>query len=188
MSDLITGSIGFAPAQGSKYGETEVDQKIYRTAHEAARRKFSPEFMNRIDKVVVFRSLNDLQLTKILELELQMVQKRIMLSAGAKFVFSCTAAAKKLILEEGRDLKYGARHLKRAIERLLVEPLSNLAATEQVETGDLMHVDLDPETGKLVFDNEEHGALVRPLYKQFSENFKTTTVEAAGAAATATTD
>ncbi len=188
MSDLISGSIGFAPAQGSKYGETEVDQKIYRTAHEAARRKFSPEFMNRIDKVVVFRSLNDVQLTKILELELQMVQNRIMRSAVAKFVFCCTAGAKKLILEEGRDLKYGARHLKRAIERLLVEPLSNLAATEQVKTGDLMHVDLDPETEKLVFDNEEQGALVRPLYKQFSENFKTTTVEAAGAAATATTD
>ena len=57
MSELITGSIGFAPARGKGIIEDDVDQKIYRTALEAAKRKFSPEFMNRIDKVVVFRSL-----------------------------------------------------------------------------------------------------------------------------------
>ena len=57
MSELISGGIGFAPGKGAKNpNDTEVDQKIYRTAVEAARRKFSPEFMNRIDKVVVFRS------------------------------------------------------------------------------------------------------------------------------------
>ena len=60
MSELISGGIGFAPGKGSKTpNDTEVDQKIYRTAVEAARRKFSPEFMNRIDKVVVFRSLKE---------------------------------------------------------------------------------------------------------------------------------
>src|SRR5215210_1726893 len=60
MSELISGGIGFAPGKGTKDpNDTEVDQKIYRTAVEAARRKFSPEFMNRIDKVVVFRSLKE---------------------------------------------------------------------------------------------------------------------------------
>src|SRR3954471_2246787 len=68
MSELITGSIGFAPAPGSHFGESEVDQKIYRTALDAARRKFSPEFMNRIDKVVVFRSLREAHLKQILDL------------------------------------------------------------------------------------------------------------------------
>src|SRR5918993_2133341 len=79
MSDMISGGIGFAPTKSGKPKEdTEIDAKIYRTALEAARRKFSPEFMNRIDKVVVFRSLREAQLKAILELELENVQSRIM--------------------------------------------------------------------------------------------------------------
>src|SRR5262247_541588 len=84
MSELITGSIGFAPARGKGMLDDDVDQKLYRTASEAAKRKFSPEFMNRIDKVVVFRSLKEHHLQQILDLELQAVQDRIMQSAGTK--------------------------------------------------------------------------------------------------------
>src|ERR671922_1636847 len=94
ISELISGGIGFAPGKGGKNSnDTEVDQKIYRTAVEAARRKFSPEFMNRIDKVVVFRSLKEHHLKQILELELQAVQQRILQSAGVKFVFQCSVDA-----------------------------------------------------------------------------------------------
>ena len=160
MSELISGGIGFAPGKGVKHPDTEVDQKIYRTAVEAARRKFSPEFMNRIDKVVVFRSLKEHHLRAILDLELQSVQDRIMMSAGTKFVFQCSDAAKDMLLQEGIDYKYGARHLKRAIERFLVYPLSNLVATGQVGLGDLLLVDYSSEIGKLVFSKETGGALV----------------------------
>src|SRR6195256_398716 len=142
MSELISGGIGFAPGKGVKNPDNEVDQKIYRTAVEAARRKFSPEFMNRIDKVVVFRSLKEHHLRQILDLELQAVQDRIMASAGTKFVFQCSDTAKDMLLREGLDFKYGARHLKRAVERFLVYPLSNLVATGQVGLGDLVHVDV----------------------------------------------
>src|SRR5919197_3946414 len=160
MSELISGGIGFAPHHGAKSpNDTEVDQKIYRTAVEAARRKFSPEFMNRIDKVVVFRSLKEHHLRSILELELAAVQERIMRSAGTKFVFQCSDEAKELLLKEGIDFKYGARHLKRAIERFLVYPLSNLVATEQVGLGDLVHVDFDDARGKLKFSKRSGGAL-----------------------------
>ncbi len=152
MSELISGGIGFAPSKAAKNPEdTEIDTKIYRTALEAAKRKFSPEFMNRIDKVVVFRSLKEHHLRQILDIELQQVQNRITESAGTKFVFECTQTAKEFLLREGTDLKYGARHLKRAIERFLVYPLSNLVATEQVETGDLVTIDFDEEKGKLIF-------------------------------------
>ncbi|MEJ7615744.1 MAG: AAA family ATPase [Pyrinomonadaceae bacterium] len=162
MAELISGGIGFAPAKGAtNQNDTEVDQKIYRTAVEAARRKFSPEFMNRIDKVVVFRSLKEHHLRQILELELQSVQDRIMHSAGVKFVFQCSDAAKDMLLREGIDFKYGARHLKRAIERFLVFPLSNLVATDQVGLGDLVHVDLTPNTNKLVFSKQSGGALIK---------------------------
>jgi ATP-dependent Clp protease ATP-binding subunit ClpA len=158
MSELISGGIGFAPKSGVV--DAEVDQKIYRTALDAARRKFSPEFMNRIDRVIVFRSLRDEHLRQILEIELNAVQERIMRGTGTKFIFKCTDSAKKFLLDEGIDFKYGARHLKRAIERFLVYPLSNLIATDQVGFGDLLMVDYMPEVGKLVFSKEHGGVLV----------------------------
>jgi ATP-dependent Clp protease ATP-binding subunit ClpB len=164
MSELISGGIGFAPGKGSKTpNDTEVDQKIYRTAVEAARRKFSPEFMNRIDKVVVFRSLKEHHLRQILDLELQAVQDRIMQSAGTKFVFQCSDTAKDMLLKEGLDYKYGARHLKRAVERFLVYPLSNLVATGQIGLGDLVHVDVDGVRNKLVFSKSSGGALIHEM-------------------------
>jgi ATP-dependent Clp protease ATP-binding subunit ClpA len=163
MSELISGGIGFAPGKGVKNPDSEVDQKIYRTAVEAARRKFSPEFMNRIDKVVVFRSLKEHHLRAILDLELQAVQDRIMLSAGTKFVFQCSAEAKNMLLDEGIDYKYGARHLKRAVERFLVYPLSNLVATGQIGLGDLVFVGLDSDTRKLTFSKQSGGALITEI-------------------------
>ncbi|HEV7378099.1 MAG TPA: AAA family ATPase [Pyrinomonadaceae bacterium] len=164
MSELISGGIGFAPGKGAKDpNDSEVDQKIYRTAVEAARRKFSPEFMNRIDKVVVFRSLKEHHLRQILDLELQSVQDRIMLSAGTKFIFQCSDSAKNMLLKEGIDFKYGARHLKRAIERYLVYPLSNLVATNQVGLGDLVNVDLNDAGTKLIFSKRSGGALIHDL-------------------------
>jgi len=164
MSELISGGIGFAPGKGSKTpNDTEVDQKIYRTAVEAARRKFSPEFMNRIDKVVVFRSLKEHHLRQILDLELQAVQDRIMQSAGTKFVFQCSETAKDMLMKEGLDYKYGARHLKRAVERFLVYPLSNLVATGQIGLGDLVHVDVDGIKNRLVFSKSSGGALIHEM-------------------------
>ena len=164
MSELISGGIGFAPGKGAKNPhDTEVDQKIYRTAVEAARRKFSPEFMNRIDKVVVFRSLKEHHLRAILDLELQAVQDRIMLSAGTKFVFQCASEAKNMLLDEGIDYKYGARHLKRAVERFLVYPLSNLVATGQIGLGDLVFVGLNADTRRLVFSKQSGGALIADM-------------------------
>jgi ATP-dependent Clp protease ATP-binding subunit ClpB len=155
MSDMISGGIGFAPGKTGKAQEdNEIDSKIYRTALEAAKRKFSPEFMNRIDKVVVFRSLKEHHLREILGIELKAVQDRITESAGTKFIFECTDEAREFLLEEGIDLKYGARHLKRAIERFLVYPLSNLVATQQVETGDLVIVDFDEGADKLIFSKQ----------------------------------
>ncbi len=169
MAELISGGIGFAPGKGVKNPDTEVDQKIYRTAVEAARRKFSPEFMNRIDKVVVFRSLKEHHLRAILDLELQSVQERIMLSAGTKFVFQCSDAAKDMLLQEGIDYKYGARHLKRAIERFLVYPLSNLVATGQIGLGDLVQVDLNKSAGKLTFAKRSGGALIQDMVSPRTE-------------------
>src|SRR5437773_8425312 len=170
ISELISGGIGFAPAHFSlNTGETEVEQKIYHTALEAARRKFSPEFMNRIDKVIVYRPLKQYHLQQIVDLELQAVQDRIMHSVEAKFVLQCSDAAKDMLLREGLDFRYGARHVKRSIERFLVYPLSNLIATGQMQSGDVVYVDIGDEKGKLVFMKYAGGSLVNGIPQPTSE-------------------
>jgi len=154
ISDLVNGKIGFAAAKKPNVlaeEATYIDEKIRRTAVQAASRNFSPEFMNRIDKVVVFHSLNEEHLRQILELELQALQDRIMSSANTKFVFQCSAAVKEMLLREGIDYKYGARHLKRSIDRLLLLPLSNLVATRQVTSGDAVYVDLNDSGSDVEF-------------------------------------
>jgi ATP-dependent Clp protease ATP-binding subunit ClpB len=130
---------------------------------EAARRKFSPEFMNRIDKIVVFHPLGAPELRKILAIELNVVQQRIFNAANsAPFVFTLTEEAKDFLLVEGTDMKYGARHLKRAVDRHMVHPLSNLIATGQLRGGDLLRVDFSSALGALTFfkDAEDMPAYV----------------------------
>jgi ATP-dependent Clp protease ATP-binding subunit ClpA len=151
MSELITGSIGFAPTADGKMSADDLDQKIYRTALDAARRKFSPEFMNRIDKVVVFRSLRKEQLRRVLDLELQQVQRRIDEGGGEPFRMIVTERAAEFLLVEGVDCRYGARHLKRAIERFVVTPLANLAATKQVRLGEVVVINFEGDERELVF-------------------------------------
>ncbi|MBI4166913.1 MAG: ATP-dependent Clp protease ATP-binding subunit [Acidobacteria bacterium] len=158
VNKLMVGGIGFAGS--AERDREELDQKIYRAASEAARRKFSPEFMNRIDRVIVFRSLARLHLEKILDIELTAVQERIIAATGSQFVFQCSPSARDYLLAEGADPKSGARHLKRAVERHLVFPLSNLLATSQIELGDLIIVDFDPAESQLMFYKDSHGALV----------------------------
>jgi len=135
-----------------------MDGKIAKAGVEAARRKFTPEFVNRLDKIVVFHSLGDAELRRILEIELGMVQERIFQSPSARpFVFSVTAEAKDYLLREGTDLKYGARHLKRAVERSLVQPMSNLIASGQLREGDWVRADYDPRADRMAFRLEAEG-------------------------------
>jgi len=164
MSNMVDGGLGFA--QKPMQVDASFDDKSNRSAVDAARRKFSPEFMNRIDKSVVFRTLRSEHLQQILEIELGMVQQRILMaSAVNQFVFSCTPKVKSFLLHEGTDPKYGARHLKRAIERHIVFQLANLVATGQIKLGDFIRIDLSPE-GKLMFIKEAENAMVPMLLER----------------------
>src|SRR6202044_306599 len=131
ITELMNGGLGFAPQVRAENKEG-LDEKVKNTAAEAAKRKFAPEFMNRIDKTVVFHPLRSAQLDQILDIELGMVQQRVLETAKGRFLFRVTQPAREFLLKEGTDLKYGARHLKRAIERLVVYPLASLLSTEQV--------------------------------------------------------
>ena len=167
MNGILHQKWGFASSnrlhrQILESSDERLNDKLFRASVEAARRKFSPEFMNRIDKVVVFRPLTEAALRQILTLELNIVQKRIFSSLhGSAFVFTLTEAAKDQLLREGTDVKYGARHLKRAIDRWLVHPLSNLIGSGQVSAGDLVEVDWDPDAKCLSFARAADGL---PMY------------------------
>lgn len=160
MEELLRPRLGFAPAMA----RGPRDLKIERAGLEAARRKFTPEFINRLDKIVVFRPLGEPQLREILEIELRMVQKRVFQSPNAgPFLFKVTRPAKEYLLREGANEKYGARHLKRAVERLLVEPIANLIASGQVREGDVLRVDFDAAKGRMLFTVEAEGVPVYTL-------------------------
>jgi len=159
ITELMHGGMGFV--QPADKPDAALDQKVERTAVEAARRKFSPEFMNRLDKVVVFHPLRREQLEEVLDIELGQVQQRVLETAKGQFLFRVTSAGRDFLLKEGTDQRYGARHLKRAIERHVVYPLANLLATEQVHLGDLVCIDWDREHSQLTFIREGEGALVQ---------------------------
>ncbi len=143
MEKTAEGGIGFVWHTDN---EEVGNRKIEKTAVEAARKRFSPEFMNRIDKVIVFNSLNDDELRDVLELELYKVQETVYRDGESAFMLSYTQAAKDFLLVQGTDRKYNARHLRRAVENHVTLALSNLTATSQVSRGDRVVVDIN-ETG-----------------------------------------
>jgi ATP-dependent Clp protease ATP-binding subunit ClpB len=162
MSTLLQPRLGFGLKRLEAVHPDQLDakttEKISRSGIEAARKKFTPEFMNRLDKVVVFSPLGEKQIRQILEIELKQVQHRVFQSSPERaFVFQCSDEAKEFLLSQGIDAKYGARHLKRAIERSLVQPLSNLIATDQIRLGDSIRIGFDAEASQLTFLREAEG-------------------------------
>jgi len=184
MNSLIKPRLGFAASDVEREvaaGDVSdsLNSQISRVGIEAARRKFTPEFMNRIDKVVVFRPLNLTQIEKILGLELADLQQRIVRAPGSvPFVMNVTPDARHFLIDEGYDLRYGARHLKRALERRVVHPISNLIASDQIHAGDLVVVDYDSAEQGLSFTKE---AEEMPGY-EMAEMIDTAAVSVAAAA------
>ena len=156
MHDLLSGGMGFRAV--SNETDTGLDKKIDSTAREAARKRFSPEFMNRLDSVVVFHNLRDEEMAQILDIELDQVRKRLALVYP--FVLRVSDSMKRFLLKDGTSFKYGARHLKRSIEKTIVSPISNLVSTKQISQGDIILVDTDDD--KVVFVKEAFGPFTVP--------------------------
>jgi ATP-dependent Clp protease ATP-binding subunit ClpB len=155
MSSLVSPKLGFHVSMPDGNRGHTLTAKLSRTGIEAARRKFTPEFLNRLDKIVVFRTLGNEELNRIIDIELALVQQRVQTAAAGKLFFiDVTGSARKFLLTEGIDVRYGARPLKRAIERLLVQPLSNLMATGQIQDHDRIRVTHNGESPSLAFFRE----------------------------------
>ncbi len=155
MSSLLSPRLGFhVPSFEDTGSNAKLSARISDTGIAAARRKFAPEFINRLDNIVVFKSLGREELHSIVDIELEMVQQRIQAAANKAFLVNVTDTAKEFLLMEGTDFRYGARHLKRAIERLLVQPLSNLMASGQIHSGDCIRVSHEDGSSALMFGCE----------------------------------
>ncbi len=156
MSSLLNPRLGFhAPSLDETGSNAKLSARVSGAGIAAARRKFTPEFINRLDNIVVFQSLGKEELRRIVDIELAIVQQRIQAAAANKtFLVNVTDTAREFLLVEGTDFRYGARHLKRAIERLLVQPLSNLIASGQIHRGDCIRVSHDAGSAALIFGRE----------------------------------
>jgi ATP-dependent Clp protease ATP-binding subunit ClpB len=156
MGSLLSLRLGFhVPSFEDPGSNAKLRARISDAGVAAAHRKFTPEFINRLDKIVVFKSLGVEELRRIVDIELEIVQQRIQTAAAGKpFLISVTDSAREFFLAEGTDFRYGARHLKHAIERLLVQPLSNLMARGQIHRGDCIRVSHEAGSAALMFGRE----------------------------------
>jgi ATP-dependent Clp protease ATP-binding subunit ClpA len=148
---ILTSNIGAAEmgeATDNGFGfkliteETMPDQKkLENIAYSAAKRKFTPEFLNRMDEVIMFKTLTKPEVSEILGMELNNAQDRILLNAKTTFEFNVSPSALKQILKDGYSTKYNARELKRVIEKHIVLPLSRMVSSNQIWQNDVIVVD-----------------------------------------------
>ena len=146
LQDFGTG-VGF----GTK-NRTENDQNNTKSViQNALKKSFAPEFLNRIDDVVIFNSLNKDDIVKIIDIELDKLFKRIN-SLG--FKVELTKKAKIFVADKGYDEKYGARPLNRAIQKYIEDPLAEEIIQKNVKEGDLIKIDLDSKKEKILVNVE----------------------------------
>jgi ATP-dependent Clp protease ATP-binding subunit ClpA len=135
IAQSVEGGMGFTPITSG--GVNDV-------AASAARRRFTPEFMNRLDYVVAFSPLTQDNIQEVLLLELQCLQERVGRVFGPKapvLLLQVTPEACRYLVSRGHDSRYGARHLRRNIEKYITQPLTNILSSGQVSAGELVEVD-----------------------------------------------
>ena len=159
-SNIGAGDIEKANGHGMGFTSGTINRKsVVSFAKNATKKKFSPEFINRLDKMVVFNNLDKEQLRAILKIELRNVQRRIFASTHhCQFVLTLNSDAEDFIINDGYDIRYGARHLRRSLELNVVSKIARLILTGQIEMGDVLNVAV--EEGKLIFYKVSSGAII----------------------------
>ncbi|HEY5436887.1 MAG TPA: AAA family ATPase, partial [Candidatus Limnocylindrales bacterium] len=149
---IMTSNVGSAQIGSvtARPGESAYES-MKRQVTDALRAQFRPEFLNRVDEIIVFHALTDAELGAIAELRLAELQRRI---AASDLTLEVTPAAKALIVREGTDPAYGARPLKRTIQRLVENPFARALLAGTFRPGDTVIADADPVSGTLVFSTE----------------------------------
>jgi ATP-dependent Clp protease ATP-binding subunit ClpB len=144
------GSLGFIPK------ESEEKKNLREKVMEALRERFRPEFLNRIDEIIIFNYLTKEDVLKIVDLEIEKVSKRLLeKSIGLKL----TAKAKNLLVEKGFDRQLGVRPLKRAIQKIILDPLALKIVSGEIKEGDSVLVDAKED--KVVFETVKKSTLTQ---------------------------
>jgi ATP-dependent Clp protease ATP-binding subunit ClpA len=149
---IMTSNIGSAAiaATSGRSGDAAYDD-MKREVTDALRSHFRPEFLNRVDEVIVFHALTDEDLAAIVDLLVADLERRL---AGQDLILELTPSAKALIVREGTDPAFGARPLKRTIQRLVENPLARAIVAGEFRPGDRITADADLVSGTLVFSSE----------------------------------
>jgi len=145
MQHAADGSIGFVNNIGKRR------ENLTTIAMNAARNRFSPEFLNRLDEMLVFHPLPASQLRQVVDIEIERLELRLQRTTGSEINLRLSDQAVDFLLERGTDRRYGARHLKRALEKYLVFPFSSFIDTQQMGSAGTLNVGLDRSNQKLTF-------------------------------------
>jgi ATP-dependent Clp protease ATP-binding subunit ClpC len=140
-SSEAKGTFGFVTNRSRSEGER---QQVRRNVEEALRRFFRPEFLNRVDEIIIFEPLTQKELDPIVELMLKEVEERL---SDRQITFEVSAAAKKALVEEGYDPVYGARPLRRVVEKQVENALARRILGGEFVEGDRVLVDYGKESG-----------------------------------------
>jgi ATP-dependent Clp protease ATP-binding subunit ClpA len=144
--------IGFSVNQRVRNGQEDVRKRLL----EALRQTFRPEFLNRVDDIIVFNALTKEHLSVIIDLLLRRVEK---LLADRNLKLEVTPAAKEVIMSDGYDSAYGARPMRRAIQRLVQDPLALRLLEGDFLPGETVVVDKDGDGSRLSFTKQEPEAV-----------------------------
>jgi len=146
---IMTSNLGSSYLQAENLRTPEDFEKASEQVMEALHGHFRPEFLNRVDDIIVFGPLGKEQLVKIIELRLEDVRR---LLADRKISIELTDAAKELLFTQGYDANFGARPLKRAIQKLVQDPLALKILDGEILHGDHLVIDADKKAGKMKFE------------------------------------
>jgi ATP-dependent Clp protease ATP-binding subunit ClpB len=148
----MNSNLGSAYLQSENVRDPDAFERASKQVMEALHGHFKPEFLNRVDDIIIFHPLGKEQLVKIVELRLEDLRR---LLADRKISLELTDAAKELLFTEGYDPNFGARPLKRAIQKLVQDPLALKILDGEVLHGDHVVVDADKKAGKMTFKVSE---------------------------------
>jgi ATP-dependent Clp protease ATP-binding subunit ClpB len=144
----MTSNIGSQQIQELK-GKGAEDWEIEAAVKDMLKQFFRPEFLNRVDEIIVFHPLSKDQLTRIVDVQLNHLRKRL---ADRNLKLDVTSEAERLLAEEGYDPNYGARPLKRVIQQRLENPIASKILRGEFGEGDTIHVDVDGAKGTFTFN------------------------------------
>ncbi len=164
---IMTSNLGATYLNTEALATREAFDRASKQVMEVVQSHFRPEFLNRVDDIIIFRPLEEAQLIRIVDLQLANVRK---LLADRRISIEVTATAKELIFREGYDRVYGARPLKRAIQRLVQDPLAMKILDGEVLHGDHVVIDVDRKKDRLTFEVERSGKRERSAHLETVES------------------